>query len=233
MAGKTGMEAIEKSINGIMPVDIFKTWVSALFRPAEIFKAEKKGAEFGNIVKTFGFVGLASAVVVGITLVISATFKLGIAGAAAGPGGAAVGASLGLMGALVASVIGLILYPIIINVYGFILSAIYFIIAKVLGGKGAFMEQTLGLALIMGGVILVSAPFQILGIIPVIGVLFTIVTVVIGLYALYSQYRLMKEVHKLSSMRAAAVVVLPLVLIFLLIVVIGAAAIMSYLTLAK
>lgn len=230
MAGKTGTEAIEKSITGMMPAEMLKTWVSALFRPAEIFKAEKKNADFGNVVKTLGFVGLVAAAIVGIALIIAAAFQLGVVGAAAGPGGAAVGASIGIMGALVAAIIGLILYPIIMNVYGFILSAIYFIIAKVLGGKGAYMEQTLGLALIMGGVVVLNAPFQILGIIPVVGTLFSLVTVVIVLYALYSQYRLMKEVHKLSSMRAAAVVILPMVLIFLLIVVIGAAAILSYLS---
>jgi hypothetical protein len=206
----TGLEQIEESYNGYMPAKAFKTWVSAYFRPAEVFNAEKKNAGGTEIAKILAFIGLVSAVVMGITAIIVGVFGLG---AIAGPGGAA----LGLAGAVVAAVVGLILYPILMVIGGFIGSGIYYIIAKVFGGKGDYMEQTLGLALITGGYVLITAPFQILTLIPVIGVLFSLAIMLVGIYSLYSQYRLIKEVHKLSSMRAAAVVIIPIIVIVALI----------------
>lgn len=214
-AQKGGMQQIEDSYNACMPFETFKTWVSAYFRPVDVFNAEKKKAEGMEIAKTFASIGLISAIVVAIVTILSVAFNLG----------SMAGLAFGLGELAVAIIAALILYPIIMTIIGFILSGIYFVIAKLLGGKGEYMEQTLGIALITGGYILLMAPLQILSLIPIIGVVFSVVILIIGLYSLYSQYRLVKEVHGLSSFRAALVIIIPVAVLFLLaLVVIGSLA---------
>ena len=206
MAKKSGIGAIENFYADLMPCKALKTWVSALFRPAGIFDSEKKNAKGKEIATTLASIGLVSGVVWGIVAIIKAAFGLG--------------AATGLASALIVFAVALVIYPIAYIIGGFIDSGVFFILAKILGGKGNYMEQTLGIALICGGMMIVSAPFLVLAAIPVIGMLFSLASFAVMAYGLYSQYLLIKKVHQLSSMRAAAVIIIP-VLAFLALMVLA------------
>ena len=72
-----------------------------------------------------------------------------------------------------------------------------------------------------------AVPFQVLGLIPLIGRIFSVGTMLVGIYCAYSQYRLIKEVHGLSTARAAAVVLIPIAVMLALIamVIVGMLAV--------
>lgn len=211
-AKKSSLEPVENFAQGIVsaiPIRQFKDWISAYFHPAETLAAQTSKSASASAVH-FALIGLVGAL-------------LGLVGLAIGM--ALVPSKA--MTALFAAPFIVIGYPILVIIAGFIGSAVYWIFAKILGGRGSFSEQTCGLALVMGGAFLLALPFQLLGIIPLLGILFSLVAAVIGLYGFYSEYRVIKAVHSLSSLRAAAVVLLLPLLAVILIGAIGLVALVG------
>jgi len=107
-------------------------------------------------------------------------------------------------------------------------------VAKALGGTGdmkanfnASSLPNLSTYVIYLPLYIVTVPLGWLGMIPVIGLCascihfpISLVSMGLGLYSMYLKYLAFKEVHKLSSARAAGVVILPMVLMVALMVVI-------------
>jgi hypothetical protein len=122
----------------------------------------------------------------------------------------------------------IVAYPIIFVIGGFIGSAILFVLAKILGGKGSFMEHTLGLTLIAGANYATGFPFMVLSGIPLVGGLFYLVLLPLGLYVLYDQYLMVKRIHQFSSMRAALFIILPIIIAIILVVVLLGALIAMF-----
>jgi len=195
----------------IFPVEKFKTWVSAYFRPAAVFAVESSNASLGGAAKNLAVAGVIAGVVVGVATILSAMLSIN-------PGGLITGA--------IALVVMAVLYPVLLVLGGFLCSGVYFVFAKLLGGKGTYATQTYTLALVMGGSILLSAPFQLLGAIPLVGLIFSFGSALVSIYSLYSEYRVIKEVHQLSSGKAIAVILLPIaiaiVVMIILVVILGA-----------
>ncbi|MFA6490126.1 MAG: YIP1 family protein [Candidatus Micrarchaeia archaeon] len=204
---------IESAVLGVasaFPCKSFKAWISAYFRPAS---AIKESGSLGDAAKNIAIAGLLVGVVSGIMALVG----MSLGGAAAGSMmkggiGGLIGGGIGFAGGIVTLVALAVLTPIIYVVMGFVGSAIYFVVAKVLGGKGSYTSQTHILALVMCGTALLTLPFQVLETIPMVGGIFGLATMLIGLYAFYSEYRAIKEVHKLSQIRAIAVVITPIIL---------------------
>ncbi len=189
----------------------FPAWVTAYFHPYQAYGKEKKNSELGKAVSTFALIGLVEAVATIIMMALVLAFALPI---------------VGIPFTIVGAIIMLIAYPITSVIGGFVVSCLYFVLAKVLGGKGSFMEQTYCMALVSGGVVLMMAPFNILQAIPIIGGIFGLAGLVVALYGIISQYRMIRAVHSLSQLRAIVVLVVPAILIIALIFfVIGVAAI--------
>ena len=63
------------------------------------------------------------------------------------------------------------------------------------------MTHTFGLSLIFGGMMVIGAPFVVLTVVPVLGTLFSLALAIVMIWGFYSQYRLIKEVHGLSTAR--------------------------------
>lgn len=122
---------------------------------------------------------------------------------------------------------------------GFVYSLLELAVAKALGGTGDMKANFSASALPGLGVFVINLPIAILSIplgwfsmIPIIGLCascirfpISLVSMGLGLYSIYLKYLAMKEVHKLSSFRAAAVVVVP---IFLLIAIFVALVVLLY-----
>jgi hypothetical protein len=193
------IEAACMNMASAMPVPHFRAWVLAYFKPYQAYDDKKKNANLGNSVVNLALMGLVGAVVA----VAAVLLKLGIAaGIEAAP--------------------SLVILPIICIIGGMIMSGIYYIVAKVFKGTGGFMEQTYGMVLVGGGAVLLSAVFNVLEVIPFIGGLFSLVAFAISLYGLVSQVRMIKAVHKLSTVSAILVIAIPIVLIAILAFIIGA-----------
>lgn len=212
----------------VFPVQAFKTWINAYFRPAAAIKASP--ASLGAAVKNLAFAGFLAGVVSGIAALVSMSIGGAAAGSAArGALGGMMGGSVGFAGGIVALVVMAIVFPVLYVICGLVGSAVYFVVAKILGGKGSYTLQTNIFALVMCGAALLGLPFQLLGAIPMVGGIFSLATMVISLYALYSYYRAIKGVHQLSQMRAIAVLVLPMIVLGVLAVVLLGAMVLAFL----
>lgn len=183
-----------------VPVAQLKVWANAYFNPVEAFNSSKKDANFGAIAVHLVLIGLLAWVASMLSAVVGMNFLL-----------------LGI------GIMGIIVMPITVLLFGFIGSAIYFVIAKIFGGKGGYMEQTLALTLIYGGAVVLGFPFNVLSGIPLLGGIFGIIVSLIGLYNLYNLYLVTREVHSLSSTKAILVVLVPIILAVIVAFVFAAA----------
>lgn len=210
MASKTGSGEVESFYSNVVPYERPKTWISAYFRPVGVFKAEKKKAEGKEIAKILLLAGLVSGLAWGIVSLIKAIFDLHAGAGAMGSG---------IESGILAFIASLIIYPLAYLFSGFVDSAIFYIFAKIFGGKGGYMDQTFGLSLIFGGMMVIGAPFVVLTVVPVLGTLFSLALAIVMIWGFYSQYRLIKEVHGLSTARAAATIIIPILILLALIAV--------------
>lgn len=193
---------VESLVNGVVlaiPVPQLKAWSMAFFHPAEAFDANKADANAGAVMVHMALVGVLAA----IAVLFSSVFSFNILAA-------------------VASLLLIVIYPIAFIIAGFIGSLVYFVIAKILGGKGSFMEQTLGIVLLTGGYYVLAFPFIALSGIPVVGGLLGLVVMLVGLYNIYNQYLMAKRIHQFSSGRALLFVFLPIILLVVIALVIVA-----------
>ncbi len=106
-------------------------------------------------------------------------------------------------------VFSLILTPIITPIAFMIGSAIYFVIAKLLGGVGDFEKHTYILATFSAPLLVVNGA---LSIIPVLG---GCISIVVYIYQAVLTYFAFKSVHELSAGKAILVALSPLLMILL------------------
>jgi hypothetical protein len=205
------VEEIANKAVGATGVERFKAWLYAYFHPYQAYGKEGGNANLGSAVTTFAAIGLVQAVVAIVVMALVLAFAMPL-----------VGVPFTIAGAIMM----LIIYPIMGVIGGLVVSAIYFAVAKLLGGKGGFFEQAYCMALVSGGMALMLLPFNILQVVPLVGWIFGLLGLAIALYGIISQYRMIRAVHALSQLRAIVVLVVPAILIMALIVfVIGVAAI--------
>jgi len=205
------VEEIAMKAAGSLQVAQFNAWLFAYFHPYQACADERKNAGLASAAATYALIGIAEAVVAIIVMALVLAFAL-----------PAIGVPFTIAGAVML----LIAYPALSVIGGFVISALYFALAKALGGKGGFYEQSYCMALVSGGVVLMMAPFNLLQLFPLIGWIFGLLGLAIALYGIISQYRMIRAVHGLSQLRAIVVLLVPaLLLMALIFIVIGIAAV--------
>jgi len=205
------VEEIAMNAAGSFQVAQFNAWLFAYFHPYQACGKEKKNAGLASAATTYALIGLVQAAVAIIVMALVLAFALPI---------------IGVPFTIAGAVMLIIAYPILSVIGGFAISALYFALAKVLGGKGGFYEQSYCMALVSGGVVLMMAPFSLLQLFPLIGWIFGLLGLAIALYGIISQYRMIRAVHSLSQLRAIVVLVVPaLLLMALIFILIGIAAV--------
>ena len=115
----------------------------------------------------------------------------------------------------------------------FLYSLLELLVAKVLGGRGSmsanFSASTLPLLaifLLELPIFVLMIPLQWLGAVPIvsicascIGIVPQLIMMAMGIYSLFLKYEAMKAVHKISPIRAAAVVLVPALLMWTLVII--------------
>ncbi|MFQ5405531.1 MAG: YIP1 family protein [Candidatus Micrarchaeia archaeon] len=177
----------------LLPIEL---WKSALLKPKETFAKEKANASLTEGVKQIAVAAAAGGLVVGLIILVISLL------------GGPAGLVAGLIG-VVGGVAGAVIFAVIFSLIG---NGITWIIAKVLGGAGSFSTQYYVAALYTAPVILANIA---LGIIPVIG---SLVGLLVGLYSIYLSVLMVKEVHQMSTLKAAVVVLLPAITLGILVV---------------
>ena len=201
-SGAGFMAQIENAVMPIasaIPLPQVKTWASAYFHPADNYNSNKK-MEWGAIAVSLVLIGLVMWIANILQFILGMNFT-------------------GVMVALV----GVLFYAIGMPIFALIGSVVYYVIAKIFGGKGGFKDQTVALMLVIGGIAIIGFPFVALSSVMLVGGIFGLIYMLVSLYGLYNMYLMVKEVHNLSSMKAALVVLIPIVLAFIVAFVMAAA----------
>ncbi len=197
-------------------VDTLRFWVMNL-DPARFEKLmdERRGkGTVSEAVKTVFFSSIPLAVLTALLFILMGLFFGALFGALfalGGKGGALAGAGLGLLYVAMGAVFGLamVIFTPVLFLIG---QAVQWVLAKILGGKGAFSEQAYFSSFIYAGYATVS----ILSLIPCVG---SIVMLIAALLLLYLTFMMLKKVHSLSSLRAAAVIATPILLFIALYII--------------
>ncbi|MCR4334911.1 MAG: YIP1 family protein, partial [archaeon] len=175
-------------------------WIKAITKPQETFNAEKKNANLGIGIVNYAIAGLISGIL--------AFLLFGIIGAIFG----------GSLEAVAPGVLSIATTPIFQVIGALIIAGLFFIVAKVLGGKGSF-SQIFYLAS------LYAVPIALVSWIPFVGWLASI-------YALYLLYLVIKISQGLSTGRAILTILIPIVILFIiatiLAVIVGVAVLSAF-----
>jgi hypothetical protein len=174
----------------------FNLWKNVLQKPEAVFKSEIKRASLEDFAKNLVIAGLIVGLISGIAGAIGISQTM-----------------FGALGSMTVFIASIVLWPILLVISSLISSAIYYIFAKLLGGKGSFTQQAYLISLY-------TAPLTILllivNLIPVIGF---VVDILIGVYSLYLLTLVLKQVHKFTTGKAILTWLLPLIIILLLVMI--------------
>ena len=159
--------------------------------PEKTIDSEHKSATFPNTLAHLLLIGLTAGIVMGASLLISSFFDPQMS-----------------LWSLQKGLIRIFMAHLLIALgIGFGFSALVYGLGRLFGGKGKYMDQAHGIALVYGGQILVSAAFNLLAGIPVLGAIIFPILLAIGAYALYNYYLVVKHVQKTGGLGSAVIVV--------------------------
>ena len=190
-------------------MQIFDVWKNVLVNPANSFAKYQRKANYTDALKHLVIGGVIAGFIDGLALLLvgaAASTKLGFLGAATGIGG------------FFTLLIGM---PVLLIIGWIIASAIYYIFAVLLKGKGSFLTQSYDIALYTAPLAVIYAIF---GLIPVIG---SFINFLVFLYSLYLLTIALKAAHKYSTAKAFLTWFIPAIIIGIIVLLIAAAAIMA------
>ena len=175
-------------------------WKRVLQQPRSTFKSEMKRASWEEFGRNMVIAGLISGLITGIFV------------------GAGISRSqYGAFTGITAFVASLVLSPIISVLATLISSAIFYVIALLLGGKGNFLHQSYLFAIFSAPLGIITS---VLFLIPIVGM---VAAVVLAIYSLYLSTLSLKLVHRFSTGKAVMTWLIPIIIAMLLGLVAAAA----------
>lgn len=189
-AGTGPLSSIEAPVMGIIsaiPVPQFSAWANAYFNPVSSMGAMKKEASLTGIITTIVLAGLL--IWLGSFLSTVIGFGFGFA---------------------MALIFGIAVIPIMLVIVGLIGSGLIWALAKILGGTGGYFEQTSAFSILFASAVLLAFPFSVLSGLPALGFIFYLLGLAVGVYNLYNFFLVIREVHKVSDIRALAILAIPI-----------------------
>jgi hypothetical protein len=215
-AGYMGL--VDKAIS-LIPYKKAATWKEFMFNPTDTIKRCDETVA-GRLVSLYvmNAIGLVIALI-SMLPIIALTFM-----------GNALAGGFVMTVIAIGVAAGFILGPILNMLY----SVLEYLVAKLVGGTGRFQAHFnasalpgLGASIILLPLTVAEIPFTWLRSIPIIGVVsgcltvpFSVVFGLVALYSLYPKYLAFKEVHKVSDLRALAIIFVPVFIIMALLVAI-------------
>ncbi len=173
-------------------MDYINTLKGLFTSPEETLKSYKGKGDYGEAIKAVMIAAVIAALSGAFSQLIWVTLSDGV--------------GVAVLSAIITFILTLIVLPMGL----FISSGIYFVLSKILGGKGDFEVQTHLMSLIY----LVSAVGGVIGIIPCLG---AVIGFLLALYAIYLNALVLKVTHGFSLMRAIAVILIPIVIVVVII----------------
>ena len=187
------------SIVSAIPASPFKTWVAAYFWPIQTFEAQKSSISPNRL-------GI-ELVIMSLLVILEAFLTMMIASPSQ---------TLVLAFAIILGI------TVILFIVAFVIgTGILYIVAKILGGKGAFFEHAYAIAMILGGALVLAAPFELLRMVPFTGAIAGLAILLIALYNVYNFSVMMQHVHRISRAKTYVLIAVVLLLVGGLIVATG------------
>lgn len=175
---------------------MIQTWIKAFLKPKETFVQEKTNASIGKAILYIVIGSIIGGILGSIySLLVSLVFGFGL---------------FSLPVFVFTLIANIVLFPIASVIFSFISIGFFFIIAKLLGGKGNFSTLFYFVSLYF---VPLTTIMYLLIFIPVIGVLFIFVLL---LYSLYLFYHALKESQELSGGKAILAIIIPIIVLFVL-----------------
>ncbi|MBN2203212.1 MAG: YIP1 family protein [Candidatus Aenigmarchaeota archaeon] len=178
-----------------------RLWKEVLTKPKETFKKERKNASLGNAAKNFFVASIISALMV---LVSSYTNP-----------------EMSVLPEFWEYMI-VLLIPISV-LASFAMSGIYYVIARLLDGKGNYATQTWLMSVYTVPITLISS---LITLIPYVDLL----SIFVGLYSLYLLTLSFKETHKFNTGRAIMTWIIPFMLIIVVAAIIASFAVSYFMS---
>lgn len=176
-------------------MEFFKKWIDVLASPKKILKKESKSKKLNEALIHLIVAGLIAGAISGL-LPVTETEAL-----------------RGALGGGMFFVTMLIITPLFFILFWAVSSAVLYVFARALAGKGMLVPQSHLIALI-------NAPFGVLNaLVDVVPTLGGVLSLLVSLWSLWVLTLGLKEVHKYSTSRAVLTWLIPLVLLVLIIVV--------------
>lgn len=189
-------------------------WKEVLTNPAETFKKEEKNVNLTEGVKQL----IVAGVIAGVFYGISAAFALNSASMLMMGKPMMEAGAMGFIGALIGT-------PIATLIGWFIFSAILYVIAKLLNGKGTFDTHMYLIALLYSPIVIIQG---VLSVIPIVG---AALGILVSLYGLYLLTIAIKQAHKVSTEKAVVIWLIPVIVIALILAAMVVGGVISALTL--
>lgn len=176
--------------------ETFELWKSAFFEPAKTFAAQKKKASYKTALVWAAAFGAIYAAAVGL-------FSFNIMMLVFGPIGGAIGCVIGSV----------------------VASAVLYLFAKLLGGKGTFRQQYHLVTLSMAFSMLVMAVAYAANLIPLVGgAIFALILLLLGIYRVYLLTVALREAHGYGTMQAVLTWAIPLLIVLVIAVIVAVVA---------
>ncbi|MDO8554795.1 MAG: Yip1 family protein [Candidatus Micrarchaeota archaeon] len=215
----------------LIPYKNASKWLEVYTKPHETMTRELGKGSVGDGIKNI----LIASVLQMLVLVVVILIQFGLAASS-------VSASKVIPIVPIASIFGImmifsivILAPIATVLFALIVSAFYWIFAKILGGKSNFENQFYIMSLVFSGNWIIGIPFVILVMIPYVGLVFSVISIAISIYCIYLNMKTIRLTHGISREKAAIVILLPtiilmIILVAIFVVVLGGLFIVPYQT---
>ncbi|MCX8199849.1 MAG: hypothetical protein N3G76_00050 [Candidatus Micrarchaeota archaeon] len=208
-------------VRSFIPYKRVALWKDFFLNPLKVIGASKDSIM--TILKDLYMMGILSFII----WLASAFIPQAIVQLVLNPGMSAISIPL-LAFMLIASIVFLAVLPLMSAAYAFL----EFIVAKLVGGSADFSRHLfasampqLGMFAFLLPITILQAVLGIFSIIPFLGLALTclllplqIVVLCAWLYTIYLKFLSFKEVHKVSGIRAAAIIIIPLIVIAVLVV---------------
>ncbi len=202
-----------------VPYPRLRVWKNAFFHPTATLSNEEKRASATQSVTDLAVAGIAVGVIVGLAQLIGSLLGLRF---------------IGVVGALVGILVGTIFLAVGWTIGNLILSALEWVVARILGGKGRYGTHAGLTAVGLSATALANLPFMAAAglftavpLLACLGALFGIPEVLIGLYGIYVRYVAVKAAHRFEPWKAAVAVFVPIILVSVAIVAIVVLAVFT------
>ncbi|MFA6908083.1 MAG: YIP1 family protein [Candidatus Micrarchaeia archaeon] len=173
-----------------IPASPFKTWVAAYFWPSQTFDAQKSSISPNRLGIELVAMSLIPVILAFLTMMV------------ASPSQNVIIAFAVLLGIVAVS---------FLVAFAIVAGALY-IVAKMLGGKGAFFEHAYAIAMILGGAFVLAVPFELLRMVPFMGAIAGLAILLLALYNVYNFSVMMQHVHRISRAKTYVLIVVALLL---------------------